>query len=543
MQLKRLPIRNKLILMIIAPSILTLFLAIATILYFNIQTIKQRAVQNIAVLGDVIAERSTAALAFMDNKQAERNLQALKNMKYIKLACLYLNDSIVLAEYNNTTNKNSTMVRCPTKVEDNLSTGIYTNNHLIWGEKIFLDDSNIGYIYIITDDSFVFEEFYQGITQYLMIIFVVFLLSFFIANWAQKFISQPIIKLEKTARKIAMHHDFSIRAEKSSNDELGDLIDTFNSMLDQTEQNEKTLLLQKELLESHQQHLETEVKQRTSKLQILNDELIATLQQVESMQNQLIESEKMASLGGLVAGIAHEVNTPIGICLTAASFLKERNDYLQNIYNKDEMTKHAFEDFLTTVDHSSEMILKNIQRATETIQNFKKVAVDQSAEDKRCFNLKDYFYEIIKSLHPKLKRHNHKIKILSDSELYIDSYPGAFYQIFSNLILNSVIHGFEYLENGNIIISITYKKNKLIIEYKDDGKGMSEDILNHVFEPFVTTKRNKGGTGLGAHIIYNIVTQQLQGTISCQSSIDAGVSFNIKMPVTLCQNLSTRNLP
>jgi signal transduction histidine kinase len=540
MWLQRLSISNKLILMIIISSILTLFLAVATILYFNIQTIKERAVQNITILGDVIAERSTAALAFMDDTQADKNIQALRNMKYIQLACLHLNDLTVLAEYKNTDYKHFKAMQCPEKFDKKVSTGVYTNNQLIWGRKIILDDSNIGYIYIVTDDSFVFEEFYQGITQYLMIIFVVILLSFFIARRAQKFISQPIIDLEITTRKIALQHDFSIRAKKTSNDELGDLIDTFNSMLHQTQQNQKTLILQKELLESHQQHLEMKVKQRTSKLQRVNDELTGTLVQLEKMQEQLIESEKMASLGGLVAGIAHEVNTPIGICLTAASFLKERNDYLQNIYKKDEMTKQAFEDFLSIANHSSEIILKNIQRATETVKNFKKVAVDQSAEDKRCFNLKDYFYEIIKSLHPELKRHNHKIAIESDAPINISSYPGAFYQVFSNLILNSVIHGFENLENGNITISLKHKNNKLTIEYRDDGIGMSKDILNNVFEPFVTTKRNKGGTGLGAHIIYNIVTQQLHGTISCQSSINAGVFFKIEMPVNLCQNNGKR---
>lgn len=536
MRLPRLSISNKLILMIITTSILALFLAVATILYFNIQTIKERAVQNITVLGEVIAERSTAALAFMDSTQAEKNLYALRNMKYIELACLYLSDSTVLAEYKSTAYNNIEMIQCPKKLDNKLSTGIYSNKQLIWGTTIILDGANIGYIYIVTDDSFVFEEFYQGISQYLSIIFVVILFSFFVASRAQKLISQPIIELENTARKIAFHHDFSIRAKKNSNDELGDLIDTFNGMIIQTEKNEKTLLIQKELLESHQQHLEMEVKQRTSTLQKVNDELTTTLVQLENMQEQLIESEKMASLGVLVAGIAHEVNTPIGVCLTASSFLKECNDYLQKTYKKDEMTKQDFDDFLDTVDHSTEIIIHNIQRATEIIRNFKKVAVDQSTEDKRCFGLKNYFHDIIKSLHPKLKRHNHKIEVLSDNKININSYPGAFYQIFSNLILNSVIHGFESTKNGNIMIQFTYQDNQLTIEYRDNGQGMTPEILNNVFEPFVTTKRNKGGTGLGAHIIYNIVTQQLQGTIRCQSSIGAGVFFKIKMPVTLCQN-------
>ena len=406
---------------------------------------------------------------------------------------------------------------------------------MIWGSQIALDNSPIGYIYIVADDFFVFEEFYEGIIQYAIIIIVVIAFSFFIANRIQKFVSQPIVELEYTARKIALNKDFSVRAEKSSDDEIGDLIDAFNSMLHHTEEYEKTLIIQKEQLESHQERLEMTVQQRTSKLQVLNDELTETLAQVENMQGQLIESEKMASLGGLVAGIAHEVNTPVGICLTASSFLKERYDHLQEVYQNDAMTQENFEEFLRTVNDSADMILKNIQRATEIIQNFKKVAVDQSVEDKRCFDVKEYFFEIIKSLHPKLKRHHHNIDVQAPEKLFINSYPGSFYQIFSNLILNSVIHGFETIENGNIVIKVVCDDKQMKIEYIDDGQGMSPDILRNVFEPFVTTKRNKGGTGLGAHIIYNIVTQQLRGTITCESKVGKGVCFKIAMPVTLCE--------
>ena len=193
-----------------------------------------------------------------------------------------------------------------------------------------------------------------------------------------------------------------------------------------------------------------------------------------------------------------------------------------------------FEGFLQTSNESIEIILKNIQRATEIIQNFKKVAVDQSVEESRCFNVKDYFFEIIKSLHPKLKRYNHTIDIVAADNLYINSCPGSFYQIFSNLILNSLIHGFETTDQGIITITITCKKKQMNIEYKDNGQGMPAKIVNKVFEPFVTTKRNQGGTGLGAHIIYNIVTQQLNGYIGCNSVLGEGVSFNINFPIILC---------
>ncbi|MCW8929681.1 MAG: ATP-binding protein [Gammaproteobacteria bacterium] len=531
----RFSIREKLILMIISSIIITLLIAISTISYFNIKNIKTRAIENITVLGDVIAERSTAALAFMDTLQAEKNLNALKHMKHIELACLYTNDFVIVADYKRPADKDIEQLKCLDKVENNLFKGVYKEHQLHWGAEIILDNSKIGFIYIVANDSFVFEEFYEGMEQYIIILIVVIILSYFIANRIQNFISKPILQLKNTAGKVAIKKDFTIRAEKSSDDEIGDLTDTFNAMLEQTEKYENTLIDQKEQLQLNQETLELKVKQRTNKLQILNDEITETLNQVESMQAQLIESEKMASLGGLVAGIAHEVNTPIGICLTASSFLKERYEQLQKAYKKDVMTQDDFEDFLTIVQDSSDMILKNIQRATEIVQNFKKVAVDQSVEDKRCFNIKDYFFEIIKSLNPKLKQHHHVIEVNSDDNLFINSYPGAFYQVFSNLIINSIVHGFESIDAGHISINVVCDESNMSIEYHDNGQGMSPEILNSVFEPFVTTKRNKGGTGLGAHIIYNIITQQLHGTISCCSEFGEGVMFKMTIPVVLCE--------
>ena len=532
---KRFSIREKLILMIVTSIVITLFMAISTILYFNIQNIKSRAIENITVLGDVIAERSTAALAFMDTLQAEKNLNALKHMQYIELACLYTNDFVVVADYKKPLYKDLEKLTCIDKVESNIFQGLYKEGQLHWGAEIILDESKIGFIYIVADDSFVFNEFYEGIEQYLLILFVVIVLSYFIANRVQSFISIPILQLKNTVEKIAQKKDFSIRAYKVSDDEIGDLTDAFNSMLEQTEQYEKTLIVQKEQLQLNQETLELKVRQRTNKLQILNDEITETLNRVETMQEQLIESEKMASLGGLVAGIAHEVNTPIGICLTASSFLKERYVTIQKQYENDDMTQDNFEEFLNIVHESSDMILKNIQRATEIVQNFKKVAVDQSVEDERCFNVKAYLFEIIKSLHPKLKQHNHVIEVVSDDHFFINSYPGAFYQVFSNLIINSIIHGFETIESGQIKILITCEQENMTIEYNDNGQGMSPEILKTVFEPFVTTKRNKGGTGLGAHIVYNIITQQLQGTILCHSDVDQGVQFKMNFPVIFCQ--------
>lgn len=242
-------------------------------------------------------------------------------------------------------------------------------------------------------------------------------------------------------------------------------------------------------------------------------------------QNELVQTEKMAALGRLVAGIAHEVNTPIGIGVTAASHLKKEIKNFNESYQNESLTKNAFEDFIDTSLQSSDILLNNLERAANIIQNFKQVSVDQSSDKIRNFFLKEYLDSIVINLKPTLKQSSPLINILCPQSLQIESNPGAFYQIFTNLIMNSMIHGFEDKKNGHIIIEVHPKGNDIEIIYKDNGKGMSKDDLAKIFDPFFTTRRSLGGSGLGTHIIYNLVTQKLHGTITAKSEEGQGLTF------------------
>jgi signal transduction histidine kinase len=242
-------------------------------------------------------------------------------------------------------------------------------------------------------------------------------------------------------------------------------------------------------------------------------------------QNELVQTEKMAALGRLVAGIAHEVNTPIGIGVTAASHLKKEIKNFNEHYLNESLSKNSFEEFIDTSTQSSDILLNNLERAANIIQNFKQVSVDQSSDTIRNFFLKEYLDSIVINLKPSLKQSSPLIEILCPKNLQIESNPGAFYQIFTNLIMNSVIHGFEEKENGHIIIEVHQKGNDLEIIYKDNGKGMSKENLDKVFDPFFTTRRSLGGSGLGTHIIYNLVTQKLHGTITAKSEKGKGLTF------------------
>ncbi|MCP4398348.1 MAG: response regulator [bacterium] len=278
------------------------------------------------------------------------------------------------------------------------------------------------------------------------------------------------------------------------------------------------------------QDLEQRVEERTRELQTANQALEASLDTLQTTQTQLIQTEKTASLGRLVAGVAHELNTPIGIGVTAASYLEQQTRTIETLYSENSMKRSDLEHFLKTAAESTGMILGNLHRAAEQIRSFKQVAVDQSNTEKRRFYLKKYIDEILLSLTPKLKKTGHTISVSCSEKLELDSYPGAFSQIFTNFVINSLNHGFEHTAHGEIIIEALIEDDMLHLRYRDDGKGIAEEELTRIFDPFYTTARGQGGTGLGLHVVYNLVTQRLCGRIRCESPPGKGITFHITIP-------------
>ncbi len=291
--------------------------------------------------------------------------------------------------------------------------------------------------------------------------------------------------------------------------------------------------LAQEELDKQNALLQQEVKERQlaeMELQDKAQQLETTLRNLKQAEAQLIQTEKMAALGGLVAGIAHEVNTPIGIGVTAASLLVEKTSGFAALFQSGTMKRSDLEKFLDIAQQTSQMTLTNLSRAAALIQSYKRVAVDQSSESKRVFNLAEYLEEILLQLSPKLKATRHQVKIEGDRALILNSYPGAFSQIVTNLVLNSLLHAYEADESGQIVLNFSQAQTCLIFEYADDGCGISPQHLGKIFEPFFTTRRGQGGSGLGLHIVYNLATQKLGGTIRCESAPDTGTKFIIELP-------------
>jgi signal transduction histidine kinase len=276
----------------------------------------------------------------------------------------------------------------------------------------------------------------------------------------------------------------------------------------------------------HQLNLELErrIDERTAKLQ-------QSLETLQETQNQLVQSGKMAALGNLVAGVAHEINTPVGIGVTAASHLMEKTETILSKYKKKTLKRSELEEYFDTSINSTQMILSNLKHASENIRSFKQVAVDQTKDEKRLFNVKQYIEEILLSLHPRLKKTAIQVDLSCSEDLEIYSYPGALSQLLTNLIINSLNHAFNNALVGTIAIEIKQENKFLNIRYEDDGCGISEDNRKKIFDPFFTTNRSKGGTGLGLHVVYNLVNHKLNGSIQCESEEGEYSRFMIEFPI------------
>ncbi|CAH9057997.1 Sensor histidine kinase RcsC [Pseudoalteromonas sp. CIP111854] len=289
-------------------------------------------------------------------------------------------------------------------------------------------------------------------------------------------------------------------------------------------------------LQALNEQLEIKVAMRTDELYKKNQKLEQAMMELKQTQDELIESEKMASLGGLVAGVAHEINTPLGVALTALTYNEES---MRKVANKLKSKTLSQKDLNKALDEQGEgyqLIFRNLDRAQNLIGNFKQVAVDQSSEVCRAINLKAYVQDIFTSLEPLTKGKNIEIQVLGNDDINIHTYAGAVYQILTNLLNNSVIHGFEKLSTGQVIVQLQQDENYWYFNYQDNGVGMSDAMLKSVFDPFVTSKRSQGGCGLGMHIVYNLVTQLLKGEIRCTSELDQGIEVKVKVPIQTFDN-------
>lgn len=287
---------------------------------------------------------------------------------------------------------------------------------------------------------------------------------------------------------------------------------------------------------TQRKQLETDLAELLSTLDIRvmerTQELKDKIAELEHTRNELVKSEKMASLGRLVAGFAHEINTPIGVAVTGFSLIGDTLNTMEKLLAQEEVQEEDFRQIIATTREAAELALANISRAGELVASFKRTSVDQSSDVQRTFNVREIFTDVIRSLHNKIKKTGITFHVDADPALTIWGWPGLLDQIVTNFIINSLTHGYPSDDpKGHITLAAHIKNNHLLLDYADDGCGMEESVRSLVFEPFFTTRRTQGGSGLGLYLCYNIVTSRLRGTIACESSPGQGVRFTIVFPV------------
>ena len=277
--------------------------------------------------------------------------------------------------------------------------------------------------------------------------------------------------------------------------------------------------------------LEALVEERTKELAQRSADLEDSLEHLKAAQASLVMQEKMASLGGLVAGVAHEINTPIGVVFSCSTMLFDKTKVFNQAVTDGKLKKSELTEFLHVSMEATGLISSNISQAAELVKTFKTVSADRTSDSRRTFDICAYINSVVVSLSPEYNKNRHKVVLDFDREVEIDSYPGSFAQILSNLIVNSVVHGFDGRTAGTITIKIICLGNIVTLEYSDNGCGIPDEHLNSIFDPFYTTKRGIGNcTGLGMHIVWNIVHKNLGGTVLIDSNVYEGVKFVITFP-------------
>jgi PAS domain S-box-containing protein len=299
------------------------------------------------------------------------------------------------------------------------------------------------------------------------------------------------------------------------------------SQLDVTQQRE----VEQQIRELNAE-LEQRVSSRTYKLERSNAELAAALVSLKKMQSELIRSEKLASLGSLVAGIAHELNTPIGNAVTIASTIQDESKRLQSEVLDGKLRRGSFDHFLAQIAYGSDVLLRSLSRAADLIRSFKNVAVDQTSDQRRQFGLCQMLEEIVLTNAPLYRKSGYVVELELEPEIVMDSFPGALGQVVTNLIGNSVAHGFDGRSDGTMRIKTLRAADEMVIlSFTDDGIGIADDDLKKVFDPFFTTKLGQGGSGLGMNIVYNLVTEILGGIVSITSEIGQGTCVTMVLPL------------
>ncbi len=501
------------------------------------------AQQEVTYWADYIAQISIKDIINNNNEQLDVKLQTFDAVDIIKLIDIYTfsDDKSATMQYamfaryhyqlSNAENQTAQAKTLSKQARQALAKPVNTGKYVEYIAPISYKNQDIGYLHIKIENINYFVGNDKTLLYFVVFCIILLVSLILIIFKIERIITDPIDQINQSLITVSQNKNYSIRLGNMPYKEVDLLARNVNNLLNRIERHINKLSLAEQGSIKLTTELENKVSKRTQALKESNQELLSTLEELHQFQDQLVESEKMASLGDMVAGVAHEVNTPIGLGVTASTLLSDRIEEIKKAFDEKTLKSSQLKRFLNEGYENVGIIYRNLHRAADLISSFKKVAVDQSNEDTREVNMSELLHEVLLTLAPQIKATPYNILINCEDQLIVLSKPGPINQILINLILNSIIHGFENRDYGTINIHIMKLGEQLNIIYDDDGHGIDDNIKNKIFEPFTTTKRGEGGSGLGLHLVYNLVTQALGGTISLDNSANTGASFEINFPV------------
>ncbi len=411
---------------------------------------------------------------------------------------------------------------------------ILHNGSTIGNLKVFI---SLQTLYTDLYEKFIFVIISQSIKTCLVSIFILATFNYLVARHL-KSMAKFSVATNLTNLDSLLELD---RTQDPQPDELSLMVEALNETKANLKKlfasNQMAIKLELELekkseKETLQKHHQEQIQAKNQILEVQNERLATTIDTLKVTQDRLVTTEKMAALGGMVKGVAHELNTPIGLSITGVSHIEFETDNLKTLLGANKMKKSDLDDFLTTSIEMSRTISANLTKAAGLIHSFKMVSADHHEELISNFDLRENLENLILNLKESLKTNNVLFNNQLPSLIKVRSFPGVLYQIYTSLINNSVLHAFEHTEGGTVTVSFKkIDKHNYSIIYADDGSGMDDETVKQIFDPFFTTKRANGGTGLGMNILYTLVTEKLKGDISIESKIGKGSVFTINLPI------------
>lgn len=526
--------------MLLVTMVVTTLTSLAVFAVFSViqhQELRALLIERLEQHAQLLATNVKQQIVHHDNDWHDSHLQTLIDADFIQTVHLYRyteNDTELsfFSSYNR-----PGMSPIPSRADriDTLREAVVRQYSAELAIPLVADDNEqIGYLFVRASISELRRHIQIAMLSAFALALLTLIVTYIATSLLSRYFTRPVNRIISTMQQVARTKDYSLRVSSSELIELDMLAHNFNTMLDRVQQYLRQQQKAEQYAHQLNSELEQQVQDRTNALRNANQELLDTLEQLHQHQGRQVEAQKMSSLSELVAGISHEVNTPIGLAITSGSMLQEKLAALDARMQSEELTSSELQQFLQTATENASMVNRNLRRAADLVDNFKMLAIEHAGEDPTEVDLQALFEDIVTSCLTTLDPVQHvKTSVRCDITNPVRVKVGVWQQILASLLENSLIHGFAQREEGHIEITISHHVERLRVVYKDDGCGVPADILRRIFDPFVTSKRGSGNSGLGMHLIYNLVSHTLDGSIRCHSQPEQGFEVVIEYPLDI----------